>query len=128
MSHNALYIVDNSSEASLMDFKTRFSKNYRLASERFMDAIDEIDNSISHLQKIKENLLKSENNLRLANEKADDLTIKKLVAKNPTMAAKFAEAGAGKTSDEDDTEVITEKTPEKPSSDFSEVLSRFSRQ
>ena len=115
-------------EASLMDFKKKFSNNYRLAADRFRDAIDEIDKSITHLQKIKENLLKSGNNLRLANEKADDLTIKKLVAKNPTMAAKFAEAGAGKTPDEEATEVITEKTPEKPSSDFSEVLSRFSRQ
>ena len=76
-----------------MDFKDKFSRNYRIASERFLDAIDEIDKSIAHLQKIKENLLKSENNLRLANDKADDLTIKKLVANNPTMAEKFAEIG-----------------------------------
>ena len=80
-------------ESRLMDFKDKFSRNYRIASERFLDAIDEIDKSIAHLQKIKENLLKSENNLRLANDKADDLTIKKLVANNPTMAEKFAEIG-----------------------------------
>ena len=86
-------------EARLMEFKNKFSYNYRLASERFYDAIDEIDKSITHLQKIKENLLKSENNLRLANDKADDLTIKKLVANNPTMAEKFADARAGKTPD-----------------------------
>ena len=86
-------------ESRLTEFKNRFSYNYRLASERFHDAVEEIDKSIAHLQKIKENLLKSENNLRLANEKADDLTIKKLVANNPTMAEKFAGAAAGKAAE-----------------------------
>jgi len=64
-------------ENSLLDFKDRFGRNYRLASEKFQTAIDEIDKSIDHLQKIKSNLLNSENNLRLANDKAQDLTIKK---------------------------------------------------
>ena len=81
-------------ESSLMDFKKKFSLNYQRASERFHDAIDGIDKSIAQLQKIKENLLKSENNLRLANDKAEDLTIKKLVKNNPTMAEKFADAAA----------------------------------
>lgn len=78
-------------EASMNDFKKKFSYNYRLASERFGDAIKEIDNSIKHLEKIKANLLSSEKNLRLANEKAEGLNIKKLTANNPTMAAKFRE-------------------------------------
>ncbi len=77
-------------EANLMDFKNKFSNNYRLASERFNSAIKEIDATIDHLLKVKEDLLKSENNLRLANDKADKLTIKKLVANNPSMADKFA--------------------------------------
>ncbi len=79
-------------ERDLEDFKDRFSKNYRLASEKFRTAIEEIDKSIDHLQKIKANLLGSENNLRLANDKAENLTIKKLTSKNPTMKAKFDEA------------------------------------
>ena len=79
-------------EKNLEDFKDRFSRNYRIASEKFQSAIDEIDKSIDHLQKIKANLLGSENNLRLANDKAEDLTIKKLTYKNPTMKAKFDEA------------------------------------
>ena len=77
----------------LMDFKARFSRNYELASRKFHDAIDEIDKSIDHLQKIKAALLSSENNLRLANDKAEDLTIKKLTRGNPTMQEKFEEAG-----------------------------------
>ena len=69
-----------------------FGRNYRLASEKFKAAIDEIDKSISHLQKIKDALIGSENNLRLANDKADALTIKKLTRGNETMTRKFAEA------------------------------------
>ena len=78
-------------ESALLDFKDKFSRNYRLASERFAKAIEEIDKSIDHLQKIKENLIKSEDNLRLANNKADELSIKRLTKNNPTMAQKFAE-------------------------------------
>ena len=78
-------------EEDMNDFKERFSKNYRLASERFHKAIEEIDKTIDHLQKTKEALLSSENNLRLANSKAEDLTIKRLTRNNPTMAARFAE-------------------------------------
>lgn len=70
-------------------FKKGFAYNYDLASRKFKTAIDEIDKTISHLQKTKEALLSSENNLRLANNKADDLTIKKLTSGNPTMKAKF---------------------------------------
>ena len=78
-------------ESQLNDFRDSFGRNYRLASERFKDAIDHIDKSIAQLQKTKENLLRSEDNLRIANNKADDLTVKKLTRSNPTMAAKFAE-------------------------------------
>ncbi|MBR5678890.1 MAG: DUF2130 domain-containing protein [Paludibacteraceae bacterium] len=78
-------------ENQLLDFKEKFSNNYRLASEKFGKAIEEIDKSIDHLQKIKEALLGSERNLRLANDKADSLTIKKLTRGNPTMQAKFEE-------------------------------------
>ena len=78
-------------EEDLNDFKDKFSRNYRLASEKFAKAIEEIDKTIDHLQKTKEALLSSENNLRLANNKAEDLTVKKLTRNNPTMAAKFAE-------------------------------------
>lgn len=81
-------------ESQLMDFKDKFANNYRLASEKFNKAIDEIDKSIDHLQKIKSALLGSENNLRLANDKAEALTIKKLTRKNPTMKQKFEEARA----------------------------------
>ena len=79
-------------EAKLMEFKEKFGNNYRLASEKFRKAIDEIDKSIAALQKTKDALLSSENNLRLANDKAEALTIKKLTSKNPTMKAKFDEA------------------------------------
>ena len=79
-------------EAKLMEFKEKFGNNYRLASEKFRKAIDEIDKSIAALQKTKDALLSSENNLRLANDKAEALTIKKLTYKNPTMKAKFDEA------------------------------------
>lgn len=80
-------------EENMNKFKEGFAKNYQLASKKFNTAIDEIDKSISHLQKIKENLLSSENNLRLANNKAEDLTIKKLTRNNPTMKAMFEEQG-----------------------------------
>ena len=83
-------------EDQLADFKDRFGRNYRIASERFAKAIDEIDKSIDHLQKIKEHLLGSERNLRLANDKAEDLTVKKLTRKNPTMKALLDEARAAK--------------------------------
>lgn len=76
-------------ENSMEDFKTKFARNYDLASRKFQTAIDEIDKTIDHLQKTKEALLGSERNLRLANGKAQDLTIKKLTRKNPTMKAKF---------------------------------------
>ena len=78
-------------EEQLFDFKESFGKNYRLASEKFKTAIDEIDKSIDHLNKIKNALIGSENNLRIANNKADDLSIKKLIKDNPTMIAKFEE-------------------------------------
>lgn len=78
-------------ESELETFKTAFAKNYDLASRRFQTAIDEIDKSIDHLQKTKEALLGTDRNLRLANDKAQDVTIKKLNRGNPTMAAKFAE-------------------------------------
>jgi len=76
-------------ETSLNDFKEGFGRNYRLASEKFKTAIDEIDKTITHLTKVKDNLLSSENNLRLANNKAEEITVKKLTAGNPTMAQKF---------------------------------------
>ena len=79
-------------ENQLLDFKDKFGRNYRLASEKFNKAIDEIDKSIDHIQKIKEALIGSENNLRLANDKAEDLSIKKLTRGNPTMKQKFEEA------------------------------------
>ena len=76
-------------ESDLDTFKTSFARNYDLASKKFKTAIEEIDKTIDHLQKTKDALLGSENNLRLANNKADDLTIKKLTKSNPTMAEKF---------------------------------------
>ena len=78
-------------EAQMNDFKEKFAKNYELASRKFKTAIEEIDKTIDHLQRTKEALLSSENNLRLANSKAEDLTIKRLTRNNPTMEAKFAE-------------------------------------
>ncbi|MGJ6022640.1 DUF2130 domain-containing protein [Pseudomonas aeruginosa] len=86
-------------ETQLDTFKTAFAKNYDLASRRFQTAIDEIDKSIDHLQKTKEALLGTDRNLRLANDKAQDVTIKKLTRGNPTMAAKFAELKDGGSSD-----------------------------
>ena len=82
-------------EAELDSFKTGFAKNYDLASRRFQTAIDEIDKSIDHLQKTKEALLGTDRNLRLANDKAQDVSIKKLTRGNPTMAAKFKSLRSG---------------------------------
>jgi hypothetical protein len=78
-------------ENDLDKFKSAFGKNYELASRKFEKAIDEIDKSIDHLQKTKDALLGTDRNLRLANNKAQDVTIKKLTRRNPTMAAKFDE-------------------------------------
>ncbi|MEO7292992.1 MAG: DUF2130 domain-containing protein, partial [Ginsengibacter sp.] len=78
-------------EEKINIFKTGFAKNYELASRQFKTAIEEIDKTIDHLQKTKDALLSSVNNLRHANNKAEDLTIKKLTRGNPTMTAKFDE-------------------------------------
>lgn len=80
-------------EDNMNKFKEGFAKNYDLASRKFKTAIDEIDKTIDHLQKTKDALLSSENNLRLANNKAEDLSIKRLTRGNPTMAAKFTDLG-----------------------------------
>lgn len=88
-------------ENDLDQFKTGFAKNYDLASRKFQTAIDEIDKSIDHLQKTKDALLGTDRNLRLANDKAQDVTIKKLTRKNPTMAAKFEELEGKDLSDTD---------------------------
>ena len=87
-------------EEQLDDFKVRFGNNYRLASEKFRKAVEEIDKSIDHLQKIKDALMGSEKNLRLANDKAENLTIKKLTRNNPTMKAKFEAARAQRQAEE----------------------------
>lgn len=87
-------------ESQLDAFKTAFGKNYDLANRHFQSAIDEIDKSINHLQKTKDALLGADRNLRLANDKAQDVTIKKLTRGNPTMASKFAELKGGNASDE----------------------------
>ena len=87
-------------EGKLLEFKEKFGNNYRLASEKFQAAIKEIDKSIAALQKTKAELLGSENNLRLANDKAEDLTIRKLTYKNPTMKALFDQARAENTAEE----------------------------
>lgn len=86
-------------EDDLNTFKSAFAKNYELASRKFKTAIEEIDKTISHLQKTKDALLSSENNLRLANNKADDLTVKKLVRNNPTMRDMFEDL------DDNDTDI-----------------------
>ena len=78
-------------EEDMNAFKISFARNYDLASRKFKTAIEEIDKTIDHLKKTKEALLSSENNLRIANNKADDLSIKKLVKNNPTMAQKFSD-------------------------------------
>ena len=79
-------------ENSLNEFKEKFGLNYQRASKHFATAIEEIDKTINHLQKVKDGLIGADNNLRLANNKAEDLTIKKLTKNNPTMRAKFEEA------------------------------------
>lgn len=89
-------------EDQLADFKDKFGRNYRIASQKFQKAIEEIDKSIDHLQKIKDNLIGSENQLRLANDKAEDLTVKKLTRKNPTMKALLDEAREAKSNSTDD--------------------------
>jgi hypothetical protein len=86
-------------ENNLEAFKTAFARNYDLASKSFKTAIDEIDKSIDHLQKTKDALLGTDRNLRLANDKAQDVTIKKLTRGNPTMAAKFSELQTSGSSD-----------------------------
>ena len=83
-------------EENMNTFKEGFSRNYRIASEKFSKAIEEIDKTISHLQKTKEALLSSDNNLRLANNKVEDLSIKKLTRNNPTMKAMFDELNKNK--------------------------------
>ena len=95
-------------ENQLNDFKEKFGRNYQLASKHFNTAIEEIDKTISHLQKVKDGLIGADNNLRLANNKAEDLSIKQLTRNNPTMKAKFEEArviksqiGSKDSSDED---------------------------
>ena len=84
-------------ENELEGFKSAFAKNYDLASRRFQTAIDEIDKSIDHLQKTRDALLGADRNLRLANDKAQDVTIKKLTRGNPTMAARFGDLNKGDT-------------------------------
>ena len=90
MAFHSKYTYSNNINAK-NKFKTEFGRNYRLASEKFNKAIEEIDKTIDHLQKTKEALLSSENNLRLANNKAEDLTIKKVTRNNPTMTKMFEE-------------------------------------
>lgn len=87
-------------EEKINSFKEGFARNYELASRKFKTAIEEIDKTIDHLQKTKDALLSSDNNLRLANQKAEDLTIKKLTYGNPTMKAKFDELNDGINIDE----------------------------
>ena len=86
-------------ESELETFKSAFGKNYELASRKFQTAIDEIDKSIDHLQKTKEALQGTDRNLRLANDKAQDVTIKKLTRHNPTMAGKFADLKSATSDD-----------------------------
>ena len=89
-------------ETKLEAFKGDFAKNYDMASRKFQTAIDEIDKSIDHLQKTKEALLSTDRNLRLANDKAKKVTVKRLTRQNPTMAAKFAEVSGDETLQDDD--------------------------
>lgn len=93
-------------ETQLESFKSAFGKNYDLASRRFQTAIDEIDKSIDHLQKTRDALLGADRNLRLANDKAQEVTIKKLTRDNPTMKARFAELGKSSTSDAEEPDGI----------------------
>ena len=91
---NAQNIDVTNFENDLETFKSAFARNYDLASRRFQTAIDEIDKSIDHLQKTKDALMGADRNLRLANDKAQDVTVKKLTRRNPTMAAKFSDLRA----------------------------------
>lgn len=104
-------------ETQLESFKSAFGKNYDLASRRFQTAIDEIDKSIDHLQKTRDALLGADRNLRLANDKAQEVTIKKLTRDNPTMKARFAELGQPGTSDAEEPDGILapSQTPASPS-------------
>lgn len=106
-------------EDQLADFKDKFGRNYRIASDKFRKAIEEIDKSIDHLQKIKDNLLGSENQLRLANDKAEDLTVKKLTRKNPTMKALFDEAREAR---EGDGSALPEAEADQPEVAETEIL------
>ena len=87
-------------ENKLMDFMTKFGRHYGLAAKKFDEAIKQIDDTIAKLTKVKESLIGSENNLRLANQDTEELTIRKLTYKNPTMKAKFDEARKGETDEE----------------------------
>jgi hypothetical protein len=89
-------------ENQLLDFQEKFGNNYRLASAKFKKAIEEIDATIAHLNKVKDALTGSERNLELANKKAEELTIKKLTRNNPTMKAKFEEARALNNNNQED--------------------------
>ena len=91
-------------ESKLEAFQEGFSRNFELANRKFQTAIEEIDKTISHLQKTKEALLSSDRNLRLANDKAQGLTIKKLTRGNPTMKAAFEEARIAEAAERDDAE------------------------
>jgi len=82
-------------ENNMNSFKEAFGRNYNLASDQFIKAIDEIDKTIDHLNKVKDNLLKSDNNLRLANNKATDLSIKRLTTNSPSVAKAFDQTAAG---------------------------------
>ena len=95
-------------ENELEDFKTGFARNFDLASRRFQTAVDEIDKSIDHLQKTKEALLGTNRNLRLANDKAQDVTIKKLTRGNPTMAAQFADLKASDSLTSSESDVVAD--------------------
>lgn len=86
-------------ETKIEDFKKKFGRHYELASKKFEDAIKQIDDTIAKLNKVKENLLGSDNNLRLAQQDAEELTIKRLTYKNPTMKAKFEEARLARESE-----------------------------
>ena len=92
-------------ESKIEDFKTKFGRHYELASKKFDEAVKQIDDTISKLLKIKENLLGSENNLRLAQQDTEDLTIRKLTYKNPTMKAKFDEARKANAPEEIESDV-----------------------
>lgn len=95
-------------EEKLNKFKNGFSKNYELANRRFNEAVDEIDKAIDHLQKIKDALVSSDRNLRLANDKAKDLTIKKLTRNNPTMKKAFSDAELEVKSEKDDFDEVSD--------------------